>query len=114
MSEGDRGERRPSNKLTIEGKAQRKPHEQLVTEFKDYISQRQLSEKTRSPAEIIHARLESEVHSVHLPPTATQQEHEQAAKFFHEIRLAWDAVAYDRYEIGSFAERYGGSTVWLH
>jgi hypothetical protein len=79
-------------------------HEQLVKEFRNYIQERDQLFRVHgvhsSPEVIIRAKLYEEIMKFG-PHTS----------FWFPVRNAWDALAYDRYEPGSFDERQAGGTL---
>ena len=75
------------------------PHEKLVKEFKDYVQQRDKQfGGVYSPEETVRMRLDQE-NSAHLASPNKKE-----GSFFFQLKQAWDALAYDRYEPGSSQE----------
>jgi hypothetical protein len=112
MPEGELPER-PQGTLTTEqrsGEDSEHSHEQLVKAFRDLITQQaQTYAEIRSPNE-------REV----LPPEAIVRKQldwyadtpdKEKGETFFTLRSAWDALAYDRYEIGSKEEGLAGSVL---
>jgi hypothetical protein len=75
------------------------PHEKLVRAFQDYVQQHPFR-GFWSPKKIIRERLNLEAHSTHLLSTASPEEKKKEKDFFYPLLLAWDILAYDRYEAG--------------
>jgi hypothetical protein len=91
----------------------KRPHEELVKGFKDFIQQKeQVFQDIRSPverkywppSEIIRKKLDWESGSIN----------QERGEFFSTLRYAWDALAYDSYEPGSLAEQLAGSTLSMY
>jgi hypothetical protein len=99
--EGQGDEGRPRRELSTES-SWYKPgmsHEQRVKAAQGYIKQRQhLYAGAYSPEEIIHSGLDLESQSRHSDDEKVDKEKRD---FFHQLRYAWDSLAYDRYEPGS-------------
>src|SRR4051812_36246454 len=109
MAENEKGGGRPQQELTAQGNANsgeqgwNKPglsHEDLVKGFRGYIQQRQqVYQELRSPKEreylppsdIIRKKLDLQSGTPNV----------EEGEFYSRLRYAWDAIAYDHYEIGS-------------
>jgi hypothetical protein len=108
MPEGPEGETSPQEQLVADESGL--SHERLVQSFQALIrEQQQLYTSIRSPEE-------REV----LPPEAIVRKqldwysdtpNKEKAETFFTLRSAWDALAYDRYEIGSKEEGLAGSVL---
>lgn len=75
------------------------PHDQLVTHFRRFIAQEQERRRTHgfdtSPEHIIHSKLDDETMR---PEHTDPKTRSQAFDFWRPLGLAWDALAYNRYD----------------
>ncbi len=78
------------------------PHEQLVKAFQELYVQTQQTEGYLPPEVIIRSKL------------WMKQSNEIRRDFFSPLLLAWDALAYDRYEPGLIQEASAGETLNYH
>jgi hypothetical protein len=113
---GDRKESAGNNPLVSlvgqQGRNERS-HEQLVQSFRKFVQQQQqLYAEIRSseereywpPEEIIRKNLDWQ----------SAPSNKEKGDFFFQLRSAWDALAYDRYEPGSSAENLAGDTLCMY
>lgn len=84
-------------------------HEQLVQGLRGFIQERgQQLGGAYTPEEIIHSKLQWESGIQHFQDETLNKER---TEFFSQLRSAWDALAYDRYEPGSLEEQLAGATL---
>jgi hypothetical protein len=98
------GEGSPRGELTTqESSWYDRPHAELVEAFRNFIKDRdQRLGGAYSPEEIIRNKLQGEwMYS----PDKTKRE------FFFQLHFAWDALAYNRYKLGSSAEHLAGTNL---
>ena len=110
MSEFDRRPGQPDQQLTRRQDLTRdprswynRPHEELVGAFSSYI--KGMEQRTKghwTPEHIVHTKLNEEARS-HMFSS-----NERARGFFDIVAIAFDALAYDRYEPGSETEKSVG------
>jgi hypothetical protein len=108
MSEGREGETPPQEQLVADESGL--SHERLVTSFQGLIrEQQQLYTSIRSPEER-EVLLPEAIVRKQLDWYSDTPDKEKGESFF-TLRSAWDALAYDRYEIGSKEEGLAGSVL---
>ena len=105
------GELTPSQTKQPEQGEQGRSHEQLVQSFRDLIKQQaQVYAELRSPyeREVLPAEaiIRNQLDWYSAPETGGEE------AFI--LRSAWDALAYDRYEVGSKEEHLAGAALQMY
>lgn len=86
---------------------------ELIGVFREYLQQREKQMAAGWTPKRGHYLVEALIHDVlvHKIAENTSPENRRKHAFFSQLLNAWDALAYDRYEVGSGCEYYAGLTL---
>jgi len=117
--ESPQGKLTSENNTNQEGQAgYNRPYEELVQGFREFVRQyeqkyAQYAEEPLQPELIIRMQLDKHARMANdLPGRPATPAEKEEGTFFRTVRLAWDALAYDRYEPGSNTEIMVGVNLW--